>query len=706
MAGRMWNGVIRLFRWLFRPFFEWFCQYPLLLGFAALVILVLFGALSSIGLPSLFWSEDPWIQRFAGAALGIFFADLCLTGFLLDLDEDWMKDEIPDGTPFGEHIHFSLDSYYSRTLTFLAALVLIAALLQVKQAMPAFDLVILFVISTGIFWIVSRIIVKRWPKSQIANRLLEKLGSFTDRRIKIKKAIPGRYAELPFPLKEVHLLAFFFYALFLILFSALSFLITRVPVLEKIPAAASICLLLILICKFYGFVMFNSEVRNVGWFLLFLIILIILPARQYVIDGIDYRGPAAKISNAIPGPHSEEELMREELLLMARRGGPGNGRLVLVAVSGGGIRAAAWATSVLTALDAGLDGFAPKVHMITGASGGMLGATSYVSDLQNRGVVRLSHARRQELLDMIMKDSLDAAARYLALRDVPLLAFPFVKSRDRGRALENAWLKNNDPLLDKMVGSLKDSENAGFIPSLVYSPTLVEDGRRLIISNKDLSYVLRNDGSLITRNGAAHGDLSISGIQYYRIHSLEKLRLSSASRMNATFSYISPELRLHTDPERHVVDAGYYDDFGVNIAAVWLHHFTAQSLKEVAPRGILLVQIRDTQTEAKRLPASENQDTVMQPREILPWLTTPIAAVLSARVSGMSFRNDEAIEMLMRNLNSINGANYFSTVSFEFSESAQLSWHLTEAEKEKLKDSIYLGENLKRLKRLKQWWKN
>ena len=55
-------------------------------------------------------------------------------------------------------------------------------------------------------------------------------------------------------------------------------------------------------------------------------------------------------------------------------------------------------------------------------------------------------------------------------------------------------------MLGRKFADLIDDEASGNIPSLVFSPMLVEDGRRLLISNLDLRYVASNDGNLIEKN--------------------------------------------------------------------------------------------------------------------------------------------------------------------------------------------------------------
>src|SRR5262249_35447970 len=56
-------------------------------------------------------------------------------------------------------------------------------------------------------------------------------------------------------------------------------------------------------------------------------------------------------------------------------------KVYVVAASGGGIRAAYWTAGVLNALEQAHPGFFYHVRLITGASGGMVGASHFVSQL-------------------------------------------------------------------------------------------------------------------------------------------------------------------------------------------------------------------------------------------------------------------------------------------------------------------------------------
>ena len=74
-------------------------------------------------------------------------------------------------------------------------------------------------------------------------------------------------------------------------------------------------------------------------------------------------------------------------------------------------------------------------------------------------------------------------------------------------------------------------------------------------------------------------------------------KVKTAVRMNASFPYISPAVSLPVLPKRRVVDAGYYDNYGVNLALTWAYH-NRDWIRETS--GLALVQIRAYMSEAIR----------------------------------------------------------------------------------------------------------
>ncbi|CAN5892112.1 hypothetical protein BH23PLA1_BH23PLA1_08660 [soil metagenome] len=412
---------------------------------------------------------------------------------------------------------------------------------------------------------------------------------------------------------------------------------------------------------------------------------------------------------------------------------PDKPKLALVSVSGGSIRSAFWTARVLAKLEEEIDGFPYHVRLVTGASGGMLGAAHYVSGLREpRQRDDGKWSRAPEELERYYKglpaDSLSPVARRLALFDMPSLLNPRTQSTDRGQALEEAWMASSGRLLRRPFRRLAPGEWRGWRPSLVFSPMLVEDGRRLIISNLDLDFLTTGIGSFldaperrklpIDDPRAEHQDIySISAYQFFRLFpEATDFRISTAVRMSATFPFISPAVSLPTNPPRRVVDAGYYDNFGINTAASWAFEHRLWLRENTS--GVVLIQIR----------AFDSPRDIEEPdgdgralRHGLQFLTSPLEGVLQARNAVMSFRNDEQVEVLSEWFRTNTGrSEFFQTAVFECPATASLSWHITKNEREDILSCIEpicridngtLGEctksekNLRRLERLKQWWR-
>jgi hypothetical protein len=137
---------------------------------------------------------------------------------------------------------------------------------------------------------------------------------------------------------------------------------------------------------------------------------------------------------------------------------------------------------------------------------------------------------------------------------------------------------------------------------------------------------------------------------------------------------------LPTVPRRRVVDAGYYDDYGLALAGDWLRACveTNRAWLERHVSAVLVIQIRD---EVSELSVHETGAARPTPggrawRRGFEWLTSPIAGVLAAREAGMLFRNDAALAGVTAQL----GPGFLTTTVFEFKGEASLSWYLTGTE--------------------------
>jgi hypothetical protein len=392
--------------------------------------------------------------------------------------------------------------------------------------------------------------------------------------------------------------------------------------------------------------------------------------------------------------------------------GKGRPKLVLVAVSGGATRSAYWTAVVLDRIEQTLGrSFGRRVRIISGASGGMLGAACYVTYRRRvaEGHSEFRQGAREpgpglepaSLLptwnrrDLLMR-SLEPLARGIALAEIWNAAWPGTIRRDRGVMLEQDWEVLRYPLVD-----LKELEEERKVPSMIFSPMIVEDGRRLLISNLELaldgegmptSPIVQAASPQINQDefeqpasydGTVHRRYSLSSLEYFRmfpetVH--RNLYLSTAVRMSASFPFVSPAVNLPIVPPRRVVDAGDYDNYGIQVATSWIRRNQQWLARNTS--GVLLVQIRDSSSVRDRLDVDDTEPgTLKAGSRRFQFITSPIDALAKSRYATASFRNDADVVTL----NSYNWdfgpdksdkpfepASFFTTVIFENSAEVSL----------------------------------
>lgn len=349
-------------------------------------------------------------------------------------------------------------------------------------------------------------------------------------------------------------------------------------------------------------------------------------------------------------------------------------KLVIVNSSGGGLRAAMWTMYIIQQLDQKSAGaFFPNVHMITGASGGMIGASYYRElYLQSRSdsTIRLSDSI---YLDKISSDLLNSVAFNLASHDIFLR---FKKKQidgktylmDRGYAFEQQLNFNTDSVLDKPFDAYVIPEYLAEIPQMIFSPTIINDGRRMIIATQPMAFLNGTDFS-----NQAIGPENIEYIKLFERNEAFRTRFTSIIRMNSSFPYVLPMVSLPTVPEIQVMDAGIRDNYGTKttmrfIAGIkdWLAEHTS---------GVVVVEIRDI-----------NKDYNMvntQPPSLFERLLKPVSNFYGNFQHAQEYNAEELFD-----------GGYCADVPVERvtfilrkdpSELISLSWHLTQREKNDIK---------------------
>jgi hypothetical protein len=396
--------------------------------------------------------------------------------------------------------------------------------------------------------------------------------------------------------------------------------------------------------------------------------------------------------------------------------------LVFVCCSGGGIRAAVWTAGLLGRLDS-LAGFRLSTRMVTGASGGMVGAAKWMAwryaQAAAAGAEPAKAGDWQRLLRCTARESLTAVARQLFFNDIPRAFSRGVNPHDRGQALEGAWIAAvSDCLgarLDLPIRDLRDGEARGLWPSLVFSPMLVEDGRRVVASNLDLASVRLNQARWLTAGVGAPGVEGDASYSAYHMAELfpdawPRFPLSTAARLSASFPYVSPAAALPLHPRRRIVDAGYYDNYGMDLTCGWLREALEHSRDWIAANvsGVLVIQIRDNVYGLSHSPDAPPAPQAVPPSDGaalgrgLEGLTSPPEGLLAAMDAVALFRNDAQLETVTHLYGTAFGrGDFVTTVSFELDADVSTSWYLTRNEIDAVEQQVNLAAE--RVDRVGQW---
>ena len=667
----------------------------LLIELAAVIGIIFLGLGRSFGLPRLFWHEHPVKQGVAG------FAAMLLA----------------NGLFFVSSLLVQRPNFGRKPETALIAMPVREYLLHCDVALALALIIPIMLFLRGAAGVRPK---RRWPMAVGAVGALGltvafvSLGDWIAETLspRICDALPDaavQSLEFDAPCESIahlHVLATSFSVVLLGVYLAGAF-IERVV----IPPAAGICIILGLIAATLGSFSFWLGGTHV-------VILIALIGLAIWIAGRNkYRRRVTKLEPYYSPRENLVSLAKYKVRQPAAAGlirhddipwrtslpfAAGKRPLVLVCASGGGLRAAAWTTSVLCALERRLPGFPYYIRLISGASGGMYGAAAYVATLRPPPSVLpqrdddLHTISPRALFESVTKDCLSLMTQRLVFRDIFSSFLTLPRWPDRGAALEEAFEQNVPSAFGQTFGDLAPGEAAGWRPSLVYCPMLAEDGRRLVISNLDLDFLLVQEGPRVGHDEEV--TYSRAGYEFARLFpgSLAKFPLRVATRLSASFPYLSPAAVLPTTPRRRVVDAGYWDNYGTSVACAWLEACVDGDARagdmrrwmEENVSGVLLIQIRDLLDPR----STEGTDFRLEQRRPpskmelgLEGITSPALGALSARESAMLFRNDELVELVARRCNSEFGPGFFTTVTLCFHGNVSLSWSLTEMEKGKLR---------------------
>ena len=313
--------------------------------------------------------------------------------------------------------------------------------------------------------------------------------------------------------------------------------------------------------------------------------------------GLDYETPAATYnSDVLRGLYGSDRVEQDiaatlEILEHWKAKQPGDKPpFVIVCASGGGLTAALWTTHVVQALhERSGNRLLPATALMTGASGGQIGLALLREHYLSEPDFNAGNHRR---LAAVSRDLLNPVAFSVVSND---LFLPFTRvdvagrtyPRDRAYNFEQALNRHTGGVLDKPLRDYREPERRAAIPLMFVTPSVVEDGRRLVISPQGVSYLTAPPAAL---NGTL--DLRPDMIDFRWLlaeQDADELRFTTALRAAATYPFILPLVRLPTQPTIRLMDAGYRDNYGVTTAARFVTVFQDWLAENTS--GVHLIQV-------------------------------------------------------------------------------------------------------------------
>lgn len=384
-------------------------------------------------------------------------------------------------------------------------------------------------------------------------------------------------------------------------------------------------------------------------------------------------------------------------------------KMVFLCVSGGGKRAALWTLNALQTADSLTSGkLLNQSILITGASGGLIGASYYrelkLREKQGEFIKPYAQSHR----DKISTDNLNPLIFSLLANDlfVGFTKFDYAGKqylRDRGYTFEQQLNYITEGLMDKPITAYRDVERSALVPMIILTPTVVNDGRKLYIASTPVSF-MNNDVLSFPKYTSA----KLSGIDFHALlkdQDAKDIRFLSALRMSATFPYITPNTTLPTDPPVQIMDAGISDNFGLSDAVRFVYAFNDWIAENTS--GVVFISIRDS-PKLGTISAKGGQT-------IIDSFTQPISTVYNNFENFQDINSDLLIGMMdswfkapVDRIDLQYTVESYAPILQEMDSlrqnnaRASLSWRLTTREKHAVTDNIHSPENVTQLLKLKK----
>ncbi len=481
-----------------------------------------------------------------------------------------------------------------------------------------------------------------------------------------------------------------------------------------IPAAGSVIILLATLMMFEGALNFWSR----GWrFIAYMMLLLVfsLLIRYGWADhrneayGLDYQvSPRAYLSDTLAVINNFEaidrdrqatiKILNKRLKKIRSKSAKGQkSKMIFIAASGGGSRASAWSMVVMQKLDSLFSGrVMDHTVLMAGASGGILG-TAYYRELKLQEMQGANIDPNDiRYYKNITRDLLNPLIEALVVND---FLFPWrtvnIEGRnyhkDRAYIFEQYFNRNTEGILDKRLVDYALPEEQALIPMMILSPTIINDERFLFISPRPVRYLTRPlNEKLHFSNRVVDG---VDFQSFFDYCGCENIKFTTALRLNATYPYILPPAQLPSIPSMQIMDAGIRDNYGIETITrfvlafdEWINQYTD---------GILIIGINAVNNGSPQI-AEEAAPSLM--KRIL----NPIWNLYYNWVQIQEYNNNFKIDLLSKTLDVPVQFLEFNYVPGPKERAASMSFHLTEGEKENIRNAMNQIPNKEAIKQLKR----
>jgi len=481
----------------------------------------------------------------------------------------------------------------------------------------------------------------------------------------------------------------------------------------NIPAGASITLM------FTIFIMVTSAIHSWfrGWASALLITAVLVgnfaskfplfhsPNKAY---GMSYNKTPAVYSTAELQKHISKENFRDDFFhtlkilenwrkknLLHSSKQKEKPKMVFINTTGGGMRSSMWSLHSMQYVDSAMNGqLLHHTQLITGSSGGMVGM-SYLRELYlQKQENKIENLYDNHYVQCMSKDVLNRVGFVLTVNDMLIKLRSFKDGDnefkiDRGYAFEQQLNKNLEEALGKRLDEYYLPEFQAKIPMAIISPTIVSDGRRLLISPQPISYLSYTFPQDNIRNNVLLESVEFK--RFFKNQDAGNLRYSSALRMTSTFPYIMPIVNLPSDPPMKVMDSGLRDNYGTKTSLKFLYTF--RHWIEQNTSGVIILQIRDTEKKTREV--KKNTDS------FITSVSSPIGNIYKNLFITQDYEHDQLIQYASEWFDGTIDIIDFSVENNEKNQ-LSLSWHLTEKEKKQIYNSVHSESNQESLSRLQE----